>query len=135
MNPFEEILPATPIGLAARPTPGRLAGLARSSKFINDGLLAHLAELIERLDDVVLVGDDIAIHLIKVGYCDAKYANATAFASALAARLRRYIDHPISASDARCDFRERIAWCMAVARASELRKWPAIVLTEVSSGT
>jgi hypothetical protein len=84
----------------------------------------------------VLVGDDIAIHLIEVGYCDAKYANATAFASALAARLRRYIEHPIATSDARGDFRERIAWwCMAVARASELRKWPAIVLTEVSSGT
>jgi hypothetical protein len=39
----------------------------------------------ERLDDVQLVGDDIAIHLIEVGYCDARYANATAFASALAA--------------------------------------------------
>jgi hypothetical protein len=129
VNPFEEILNRYADWLKGAPYAGRLAGLARSSKFIDHGLLAHLAELIEELDDVQLAGDDIAIHLIEAGYCGARYANATAFASALAARLRRYIDNPIAASCARGDFRERIAWwTMAVSRAAKLSKWPAMVL-------
>jgi hypothetical protein len=57
-----------------------------------------------------LVGDDIALHLIEVGYCDARYADAVAFVSALRKRLQRYVDDPQVASDARSDFRERVAW-------------------------
>ena len=127
MNPFEEICTRYADWLSGAPYAGRLARLAKSSKFIDAALLAHLAELIEKLDDVQLTGNDIAIHLIEVGYCDARYANATAFASALAARLKRYIDNPIAASDARGDHSERL-WGMAVSRAAKLSKWPAMVL-------
>jgi hypothetical protein len=87
--------------------------------------------LVAQLDDVQLVGNDIAIHLIEVGFCDARYADAAEFASALRSRLRRYVRSPDVAEAAREDFRRRIGWWkMALGRAFELRKWPAIVLTE-----
>jgi hypothetical protein len=130
-NQLEQIFTRYSDWLSGAPGAARLASLAKSSRFIDHGLLAHLAELIERLDDVQLTGDDIAIHLIEVGYCGARCASATAFASALAARLQRYIDNPIAASDARGDLRERIAWwSMAVSRAAKLSKWPALVLMQ-----
>jgi hypothetical protein len=130
-NQLEQIFTRYADWLSGAPGAARLTRLAKSSKFIDDGLLSHLAELIERLDDVQLTGDDIAIHLIEVGYCDARYANATTFISALAARLQGYSDNPIAASDARGDFRERIAWwSMAVSRAAKLSKWPALVLMQ-----
>ena len=66
--------------------------------------------LITQLDDVQLVGNDIAIHLIEVGFCDARYADAVEFASALKSRLRRYVRLPEVAEAAREDFRKRIGW-------------------------
>jgi len=66
--------------------------------------------LITQLDDVQLVGNDIAIHLIEVGFCDARYADAIDFASALRSRLRRYVHLPEVAEAARQDFRKRIGW-------------------------
>jgi hypothetical protein len=36
-------------------------------------LLADLEALIAQLDDVQLVGNDIALHLVDVSYCDARY--------------------------------------------------------------
>jgi hypothetical protein len=84
-----------------------------------------------QLDDVQFVGNDIAIHLIEIGFCDARYADAIAFVSALKKRLRRYIDNPLAASDARGDFHERAAWWrLALDRSAELCRWPAIVLME-----
>jgi hypothetical protein len=88
----------------------RVARLARTAKRIPGPLLADLEALIAQLDDVQLVGNDIALHLIDVGYCDAKYVDAVAFAQALKTRLQRYVDSPLAASDARGNFRERVAW-------------------------
>jgi hypothetical protein len=94
-------------------------------------LLDDLAGLVVQLDDAELVGGDIAIHLVEVGYCDARYADANDFASALRVRLQRYVRSPEVAEAAREDFRKRIGWWrMAVGRAFELRKWPAIVLMD-----
>ena len=60
-----------------------------------------------------LVGADIAVHLIDVGYCDARYADVVEFATALKMRLRRYVDEPRVANAARAEFKERVrgsAW-------------------------
>ena len=84
-----------------------------------------------QLDDTELVGGDIAIHLVEIGYCNARYHDAIDFASALRSLLRRYVRLPEVAEAAREDFRKRIGWWrMAVGRAFELRKWPAIVLMD-----
>jgi hypothetical protein len=115
-----------------RDAPGaaRVARLAKTAKRIPARLLDDLAALVIQLDDTELVGGDIAIHLVEVGYCDARYAGAVHFASALKTRLQRYIRDPEVAADARNSFRERVGWWkMALGRAFELRKWPAIVLT------
>jgi hypothetical protein len=105
--------------------------LAKTAKKIPEPLLADLAALILQLDDVQLVGNDIAVHLIEVSHCDARYPDATAFASALKTRLQRYASDPPVAKDARGDFRERVAfWRMALSRAGELCRLPAIVLVE-----
>ena len=81
-----------------------------------------------QLLDTELVGGDIAIHLIEIGYCNARYHDAIDFASALRLRLRRYIRSAQVAEAAREDFKKRIGWWkMALGRAFELRKWPAIV--------
>jgi hypothetical protein len=54
--------------------------------------------------------------------------------SALRKQLQRYVDDPQVASCARGDFRERVAWWrIALSRAAELCRWPAVVLMEVSS--
>jgi hypothetical protein len=119
---------------AAREHAKAMRELAETIKRIPEPLMADLAALVEQLD-VALVGDDVALALIDVGYCDDKYADATSFVSALRKRLQSYIDEPGAASATRAEFGERIAWWrLAVARAGELCRWPAIVLTEVSSG-
>jgi hypothetical protein len=87
--------------------------------------------LIAQVDDVQLVGADIAVHLIDVGYCDARYAGAVHFVTALKKRPQRYVDEPRVGGAARAEFKERVAWwCMALGRAAELCRWPATVLTE-----
>jgi hypothetical protein len=96
--------------------------------------LDDLATLITKIDDVQLVGNDIAIHLIEIAFCDGRCADAVAFASALRKRLRHYADDPHAAQNTRGVFRERVAWWqMAVSRAAELSRWPAVVLMETCS--
>jgi len=133
-NPFERIFTHYADRLRDAPGAGRLARLARTARRIPEPLLAELTALIVQLDDVQLSGNDIAIHLIEVGYCDARYADAVAFVSALGKRLQRYVDNPLAASDARGDFHECVKWWrMALGRAAELCRWPAIVLMNISS--
>jgi hypothetical protein len=111
---FAEQLPAAP-GAA------RLARLAKTAKRIPEPLLADLEELILQLDDVQLVGDDCALHLIEVSHCDARYADATEFARALKTRLQRYASDPVAAKDARCSHAERVGWWrMALSRTAPL---------------
>jgi hypothetical protein len=74
-----------------------------SGKRVPEPLLADLTALVVQLDDVQLVGDDIGLHLIEVGFCDARYADAVHFVSALGKRLQRYVDNPRSASAVRDD--------------------------------
>jgi hypothetical protein len=118
-----------------RDAPGalRLARLAKTAKRIPSPLLDDLEALTLQLDDVQLVGDDIAIHLLDVDFCDARCADATEFALALKTRLQRYASDPLAAKDARGSLKERIAWWrMALSRAGGLRRWPAIVLMEAT---
>jgi hypothetical protein len=108
--------------------------LARTAKRIPEPVPADLTVLILRLDDVALVGDDIAMHLIDLGFCDMRYADAVEFVSALRTRLQRYVREPRAASDARGSFKDRVAWWrMALSRATDLCRWPAIVLMETHS--
>jgi hypothetical protein len=121
---FAEQLPDAP-GVA------RIVRLARTARRIPGPVLDDLAAWVEQLD-AQLVGDDIALHLIEVAYCDMKYADAIDFVSALRTRLQRYARDPRVANDARGDFKERHAWWrMALGRAAELCRWPAIVLMEM----
>jgi hypothetical protein len=130
-NSLETILSDHAVRFRAAPYASRVARLSKTAKRIPATLLDDLATLITQLDDLQLVGNDMAIHLIEVGFCDARYADATEFASALRSRLRRYVRLPEVADAAREDLRERIGWWrMALGRAFELRKWPAVVLTE-----
>jgi hypothetical protein len=132
-NPLERIIAHFAEQLHDAPGAGRLARLAKTAKRIPDQLIAELEALIEKLDDVPLVGNDIACALIDVSRCEARYADAVEFATALKARLQRYVDNPIAAKDARGSFRERVAWWrMALSRAGELCRWPAIVLMETT---
>jgi hypothetical protein len=134
-NPFEQIFTHFADRLGDAPGAARLARLAQTAKRIPEPLLEHLAELIVRLDDVQLIGNGIFLNLIEVSHCDARYTDATAFASALAERLQRYLDKPLAADSAREVFRERTAWWrMALSRAGDLSRWPALVVMEVSSG-
>jgi hypothetical protein len=133
-NPLENILRFHAEKFRDAPGAARVARLAKSARSIPGPLLDDLATLIAQLDDVQLVGNDMAIHLIEVGFCEARYADAVEFASALRSRLRRYVRLPEVAEAAREDFRERIGWWkMVLGRACELRKWPAVVLTEKPS--
>ena len=106
------------------------------TKRIPGTLLDDVTALIAQLDDIELVGSDIALHLIDTAYCDARYTCATGFVSALEKRrLQNYVDDPRAASAARSEFRERVGWWrMALGRAAELCRWPAIVLMETCSG-
>jgi hypothetical protein len=109
--------------------PALLASPRRPSASLR--LLDDLEALVIQLDDTELVGGDIAIHLVEIGYCNARYHDAIDFASVLRSRLRRYVRSPDVAEAAREDFRKRIGWWkMALGRAFELRKWPALVLTD-----
>jgi hypothetical protein len=108
-NPLEEILRDHAVRFRGAPYAARLARLAKTAKRIPAALLADLESLIAQLD-VQLVGNDIAIHLIEVGWCDARYANASEFASKLRARLQRYARSPEVAASARKDLRERVGW-------------------------
>jgi hypothetical protein len=133
-NPLAGIIAHFAEQLHDAPGAGRLARLVRTAKYIPDPLLEDLAELILQLDDVQLVGDDLFLNLVDVGYCDQRYADATEFASALKAWLRRYVGNPLAASDARGDFNERVAWWrMALSRAGELCRWPAVVLMQTTN--
>jgi hypothetical protein len=87
------------------PGASRLARLAKTAKRIPAPLLDDLAALVVQLDDTELVGGDI-----EVSFCDARYADAVEFASALRARLRRYVGSPQLAEASRGEFRERIGW-------------------------
>jgi hypothetical protein len=130
-NPLETILRFHAEKFRGAPGAARVARLAKTAAHIPEPLLNDLATLITQVDDTELVGGDIAIHLVEVGYCNARYAGAVHFASALKTRLQRYVREPREASAARAEFRERVAWWrMALGRSFDLRKWPAIVLTE-----
>ena len=130
-NPLEDILRFHAEKFRGAQYAARVARLARMAASIPDPLIDDLAELILQLDDTELVGNDLALDLVEVGYCDKRYAGAVHFASALKTRLQHYVRDPAIAADARKSFRERVAWWrMALGRAFELRKWPAIVLTE-----
>src|SRR6516165_9924591 len=72
-NPLEEILRFHAEKFRGSPYAGRVARLARTAKRIPAPLLDDLATLITQLDDVQLVGNDLTIHLIEVGFCDARY--------------------------------------------------------------
>ncbi|MGY8634288.1 hypothetical protein RAD15_17570 [Bradyrhizobium sp. 14AA] len=116
-----------------RDAPGakRLARLARTAGRIPEPLLEDLTALMLQVDDVQLVGSDIALHLIEVGFCDVSYADAADFASELRTRLRDYVRDPRVASNARGDLKDCVAWwSMALGRAAELCRWSATVLME-----
>ena len=133
-NPFEQMFTQFAERLHDAPGASRLARLAKTAKRIPEPALADLTAFVVQLDDVQLAGDDIALHLIDVGFCDARYADAVEFVSALRTRLQRYVREPRVASDARGSFKERVAWWrMALGRAAELCRWPAVVLTETHS--
>ena len=133
-NPLEEIIERFAEQLPDAPGAARVARLAKTAKRVPAPLLADLAALITQLDDVPLVGNDVFIHLIEISHCDVRCADAVEFASALKLRLRRYVDDPRAASDARGSYAERVAWWrMALSRAGELCRWPAIVLMETTT--
>ncbi|RXG86143.1 hypothetical protein [Bradyrhizobium zhanjiangense] len=130
-NAFEKIFGHFAKRLHDAPGAARLARLAQTAKRIPEPLLDDLAALILQLDDVQLVDGDVALNLIEVGFCDVRYTDAVAFASALKTRLQGYVDDPRVASNARGDFRDRVAWWhMALSRAAELCRWPAFLLME-----
>jgi hypothetical protein len=129
LNSFVQIFERYAEALDDAPHASRLARLARTATRVPDALLDDLAELIVRLDDVVLVGNDISVALLDVGFCDVKFADATAFSLALKRRLHSYVEDPEVAASARGNLKERAAWWrMALGRAGELCRWPAIVL-------
>jgi hypothetical protein len=109
-NPLEDIFRFHAGKFRNAPGAARVARLAKTAKPIPAQLLDDLSALVIQLDDTELVGGDIAIHLIEVGFCGARYANAVEFASALRTRLRRYVRSPELAVAAREEFRERIGW-------------------------
>jgi hypothetical protein len=118
-NPFETIFARYAEQLSDAPGASRITRLAETAKRIPEPVLDGLAELILRLDDVQLVGDDIALHLIEVGFCNARYSSAVDFVSALRTRLHRYVREPRLASNTRAAFKERHAWWrMALGRAA-----------------
>ncbi|MGY4349804.1 hypothetical protein ACVWXM_006297 [Bradyrhizobium sp. GM7.3] len=128
-NPFETILIYFAKRLRDAPGAARLARLAKSANGISPCLLDDLATLILQLDDVQLVGNDIALHLIEIGYCGAACLDAGAFASALKKRLQHFVDEPAAASAARTELNAHVAWwSMALGRAAKLCRQPAVVL-------
>ena len=71
-NPFEQMFTQFAERLHDAPGASRLARLAKTAKRIPEPALADLTALVVQLDDVQLAGDDIALHLIDVGFCDAR---------------------------------------------------------------
>jgi hypothetical protein len=133
-NPIEKIISHFAEQLRDAPGAARLRRLAKSARRIAGPVLDDLAALITQLNDAQLVGDDIAVHLIEVGYCDAKYSDATEFTCAVRSRLKRYFRDPRAANNERGVLSERAAWWrMALGRAAELCCWSALVLMKVSS--
>jgi hypothetical protein len=133
-NPFQSIFVHFAEQLRDAPGAARLARLARTAKRVPGPVLDDLTALVLQLNDPQLAGDDIALHLIDVAFCDARYVDAVEFVCELRARLKRYVREPRVASDARGSFRERTAWWrMALARAAELCRWPVVVLMEIHS--
>jgi hypothetical protein len=100
-NPLEDILRFHAEKFRDAPGAARVARLARTAARIPEPLLDDLATLITQLDDVQLVGGDIALHLIEVGFCNARYTDAIDFASVLRSRLQRYVRLPEMAEAAR----------------------------------
>jgi hypothetical protein len=84
-NPLEDILRFHAEKFRGAPYAARVARLARTAARIPASLLDDLAALILQLDDVQLVGNDVAFQLVEVGFCDARNADAVEFASALRA--------------------------------------------------
>jgi hypothetical protein len=133
-NEFGKIVSHHAQRLSDAPGAKRLAHLAQTSKRIPEPRLDLAAPMLQ-LDDVELIGSDISIHLIEIGFCDVRYAGAVEFLGALRKRLQNYVDDPRAAKDARAELKDRVAWWkMALSRAGELCRWPAVVLTEVSGG-
>jgi hypothetical protein len=132
-NPFEQIFGHFADRLRDAPGESRLARLARTAKHIPEPLLMRLTALVLQIGDPRFVGDDIAVHLFEVSRCDARYSDATAFVSALSERLQ-LPQQSTAASNARNVFRERVAWWrMALSRAGELSRWPALKLADLHS--
>jgi hypothetical protein len=130
-NPLAEIFSRFAEYLNDAPYAKRLARLAKTATRTPDRLLDDVTELIVQLDDVPLVGNDISVHLLDVAYCDAKYANAIAFTSALRLRLQDYVDNPDVAASARGNLTGRVGWWrFALSRSGELCKWPAMILVK-----
>ena len=129
-NPFEAIFARYAEQLSDAPGAARITRLAKTAKRIPEPIMDDLTALVVQLD-VQLVRDDIALHLIEVGFCNARYSSTVDFVSALRTRLHRYVREPRLASNTRTAFKERHAWWrMAQGRAAELSRWPAIVLIE-----
>jgi hypothetical protein len=130
-NPLSTILNEHAERFKRAPYARAIARLARTARSIPDPLIDDLAELILQLDDVQLVGNDLALHLVDIAYCGVRVGDGTDFAAAFRSRLQRYLRSPEVKEAAREDFRPRIAWWKAaIGRAFEIRAWPAIVLAE-----
>jgi hypothetical protein len=133
-NAFQQICDHYAEVLHDAPGARKLERLAKTAGRIPDPLLDEVASLILELNDTALVGNDISFHLLDAAFCEARYADATQFVSQLKRRLERYIDDPVEERAMRQHYKERIAWWrMALGRASELSRWPAIVLAETHS--
>lgn len=131
-NQFEEIFALYARRMHDAPGAARLARLSQTAARVPAALLNTVAELLLRLDDPELAGNDIATHLVEIGYCDQRCAGATEFLTALAKRLRSYIDNPAAADAARNDYRKFVAWWRTgLNRTADLRRQLAVVLTQV----
>jgi hypothetical protein len=109
-NPLQTILNDHAVRFQRAPYASRIARLAKTASRIPESLIDDLAELILQLADTELVGNDLALHLVEVAYCDVRIGDAVDFAVALRSRLRRYIRNPEAAVAVREDFRRRIGW-------------------------
>lgn len=130
LNAFQQIFDHYAEVFHDAPGARKLERLAKTAGRIPEPLLDDLAASVVKLDDVQLVGSDIHLALIDVGYCEARYHDATMFASGLRRRLESYVDKPDEAASMRQHYRERTSWWrMALRRAGELSvRWPALLL-------
>jgi hypothetical protein len=129
-NPLQDILEFQAEKFRSAPGAARVARLAKTARRIPAPLINDLEALIPQLD-VELVGNDLALAVVGVAYCDERFGDATDFAAAFRSRLQRYIRSDEVAAAAREEFRKRVAWWRAaIGRALEIRAWPAITLAE-----